>query len=346
MAIDMFDTRTMIQMFQQVMPVKTFLRDTFFNKNVTRSMTEAVDIDVIKGKRRIAPFVHPTVGSKTIERAGFTTNSLKPPLVAPDMITTAEGMLKRAAGENIYGAQSPDQRAAAQLGKDLAEMDDIITRREEVMARDALLDGKLYVTLDDATGASYSATIDFGRNANNTITLSGSDLWDASTSDPLAKMRSWRRQIAQNTGQNANTCILGSTAADAFLNNTTILKQLNLLKVDRGFINPDELPEGVSFLGTVGGVDYYEYNEWYIDPADGVEKPMIPVKGLLLGSRGARTDTLYGCICDPVRGSYALNRVPFSWTQDKPSARFVSLQSRPMFVPTQVDAFIKATVLA
>lgn len=346
MAIDLFDTRTMIEMFSQVPRPKTFLRDTFFNRNVVRFDTEAVDIDVIKGKRRVAPFVHPTVGSKTVERAGFSTNSLKPPLVAPDMITTAEGMLKRAAGENIYNAQSPDQRAAAQLGKDLVEMDDIITRREELMARDALLDGKLYVSMDDASGASYSATIDFGRNANNSITLSGTDLWDNASSDPLSKMRSWRRQIAQNTGTNANLCIMGSSAADAFLNNATLLKQLNLLKVDRGLVNPDELPEGVSFLGTVAGVDFYEYNEWYLDPADDTEKPMIPVKQILLGSRGARTDTLYGCICDPVRGSYALERVPFSWTENKPSQRFVSIQSRPMLVPTQVDAFIKVSVLA
>ena len=346
MAIDLFDTRTMINMFQQLPTTRTFFRDTFFARNVTRSMTEAVDIDVIKGKRRVAPYVHPTVGSRTVERPGFTTNSMKPPLVAPDMITTAQDMLKRAAGEAIYGAMSPDERAAAQLGKDLGTMDDLITRREELQARDAILDGKLYVTLDDATGVTYSATIDFGRNANNTVVLSGADLWDATTGDPLQKFRDWRRQIAQNTGLTANICLMGASAADAFIKNAKVLDYLNKFNVNRGVLEPAEVPQGMSFLGRVGGVDCYEYNEWYLDPADDTEKPIIPAKQILMACTEARTDRLYGCICDPVRGSFALDRVPFSWIQNKPSARFVSLSSRPMMVPTQVDAFLKATVLA
>ena len=346
MAIDMFDTRTMIEMFQQLPPTRTFFRDTFFNKNTTNSLTENVDIDIVKGKRRVAPFVHPTVGSRTVERPGYSTNTMKPPLVAPDMITTAQDMLKRAAGENIYGAMSPDQRAAAQLGKDLATMDDLITRREELMARDAIMDGKLYVTLDDATGATYSATIDFGRNANNTVVLSGADLWDAATSDPLQKFRDWRRLMAQNTGLTANICLMGQSAADAFIKNTKVLDYLNKINVNRGVLEPAEVPQGMSFLGHIGGVDCYEYNEWYLDPADDTEKPIIPAKQILMACTEARTDRLYGCICDPVRGSFALNRVPISWVQNKPSARFVAVQSRPMMVPTQVDAFLKATVLS
>ena len=346
MAIDMFDTRIMIEMFQQLSSTRTFFRDTFFNKNMTNSLTENVDIDIVKGKRRVAPFVHPTVGSRTVERPGYSTNTMKPPLVAPDMITTVQDMLKRAAGENIYGAMSPDQRAAAQLGKDLATMDDLITRREELMARDAILDGKLYVTLDDATGASYSATIDFGRNANNTVVLSGADLWDAATSDPLQKFRDWRRLMAQNTGLTANVCLMGQSAADAFIKNTKVNDYLNKINVNRGVLEPAEVPQGMSFLGHIGGVDCYEYNEWYLDPADDTEKPIIPAKQILMACTEARTDRLYGCICDPVRGSFALNRVPISWVQNKPSARFVAVQSRPMMVPTQVDAFLKATVLS
>lgn len=59
------------------------------------------------------------------------------------MVTTAEDMLKRSPGEDIYGAKSPNQRAAEQLTKDMIEMDDMITRREESMCAQALFEEKL-----------------------------------------------------------------------------------------------------------------------------------------------------------------------------------------------------------
>ena len=38
----------------------TFFRDTFFT-NVKKSTTERVDIDLVKGDRRMAAFVHPGI---------------------------------------------------------------------------------------------------------------------------------------------------------------------------------------------------------------------------------------------------------------------------------------------
>lgn len=139
MAIDMFTTRTMLAMVEEGQKSNsTWLRDRYFTNRPTFH-TQKIDFDIIgRGGRKIAPFVNPKVGGVVLTREGFRTESYEAPEVSPMRVTTAEDMLKRLPGETIYSAKSPTQRAAEILGKDLSDLDDIITRREEVMCAEAL----------------------------------------------------------------------------------------------------------------------------------------------------------------------------------------------------------------
>lgn len=78
-------------------------------------------------------------------------------------------------GENIYSQRTPDERGAAKLVSDLKMLDDMITRREEVMCAEVIFNGEVEVKGD---GVDY--IIDF--NHTNREALSGADLWSASTS--------------------------------------------------------------------------------------------------------------------------------------------------------------------
>lgn len=340
MAIDMFDTRTMIEMLAAMKPARTFLKETFFGGDPVTFDTEYVDIDIIKGKRRMAPFVSPNVGSKTIERQGYQTNTYKPVLVAPDTITTAQDLLKRAPGEYVYGTMSPDERAAQQLGRDMAELDNLITRREEWMCAQALFNGQIHMV-----GEGVDETVDFGLTHNEV--LAAGSRWNEDTSDPLANLRAWRRAIIQDSGVSPDTVVMGSDAIDAFISHAKVKDALDNRRVDLGQINPQALPNGVTYYGFIRdvGVDIYGYDEWYLDDA-GQEQPMVPTKKVLMGSKNARTDFLYGAVVDAARGTFALPRVPKSWVQEKPSARFIQIASRPMPVPVQIDAFYVAQVVA
>ena len=58
--MDIFDTRTMLEAVEQMPSARRFLLNTFFNGgNPVTFATKTVDIDIIKGKRKMAPFVHP-----------------------------------------------------------------------------------------------------------------------------------------------------------------------------------------------------------------------------------------------------------------------------------------------
>lgn len=62
----------------------------------------------------MAAFVHPRKGGKVLASAGYETLSYKPPLINPYDVTTADQLMNRLPGEEMYSGMTPAQRAAQQ----------------------------------------------------------------------------------------------------------------------------------------------------------------------------------------------------------------------------------------
>ena len=343
--ISIFDLRTMLAALEELRTPNTFLLRKFFTAQ-RECPTKAVDIDIVKGKRRVAAYVNRRSQGQTVDRLGYRTDTYEPPYLKPKMITTVEDLFKRQPGEVVYsGNMSPQQRASIQLGKDLAELDSIITRSEELQAKQALFDGK--VEVHDIEGHDIVDDIDFQRSGSHTIdlTATGEVSWDESGALPLEDIRTWRRLNLQDSGVSSDICIMGSDAVDEFLQNEDVRKKLDNNRMNFGQIIMEAQELGVTFVGHIEGVDYYAYDEWYIDPSTGVEGAMVPAKKILLGSTRARCERVYGAIDDVDNGVFAVARYPKTWTENDPSSRILQLHSAPLCVPVQVDAFVVATVL-
>ena len=80
--VNIYTPRYLAEVVRQAPPVHTFFRDTFFT-NVKNFTTERVDIDLVKGDRRMAAFVHPRIGGKVLKSSGYKTENYAPPLVNP-----------------------------------------------------------------------------------------------------------------------------------------------------------------------------------------------------------------------------------------------------------------------
>ena len=347
MAIDLFATRTMLPAVEQMLRPKMFLLDLFF-PGARTFPTETVDVDIVKGKRRMAPFVAPIVEGKVVTRRGYTTSTFKPPYVKPKFPTTAQQLLNRTPGETLYtGQKSPQQRASEQLGKDLAELDEMITRREEWMAAQALNSGTIVVS-----GDGVETAVDFGMAGTHKITLTGEDLWsDTVNSNPIADLTTWALLCAKDAGVVPNTVVLGTDACQKFLDHPKVQKILDLKDANLIRINPRELPEGASYVGTITApnlnVDVFTYAEWYVDDND-TEQPMVPVDKCWMGSTRTANTRLYGAIQDLAAiesGLIEATRYPKSWVEQDPSLRFLMLQSAPLVGFLQPDAFISAKVI-
>lgn len=338
MSIDIFSTRTMLDSLHQMKLAKTFLLWLFF-KAIETSDKEAVDIDIVKGKRKMAPFVRPTDEGIVLEKEGFNTNSIRPPYLKPKRPTTAAELLKRHPGETIYeGNKTPQQKAQEVLGKDLMELTESITRRKEWMAAQLLNTGKVAIV-----GEGLNAEVDFLMSADHKITLTGNDLWtDKTNSTPLENLRTWKRKAAQDSGIVPNAAVFGAAVLDAFLAHTEVKSQLNTRRIDLGQIKPEDIPQGATYQGFIEGLDIFTYDEWYIDDA-GDEQPMVPVDKIFLGSTMARTSQLHGAIQDldaMDQGMFAVPHYPKSWRTKDPSIQWLLVQSAPIVCMHQVDAFM------
>lgn len=346
MAIDMFERRTMLAALESLPPKRTFLKDLFFN-NVVTSNTEKIDVDIYKGNQKMAAFVSPKIGSITVKKDGWKTETYTPPLIGLDDITTAEDLITRSIGENVYSLKSPQERAAEMLLRDMARLDTMIEIREEWMCAKALFTGAV-----DVSGEGVSQNIDFGMSNTHKITLGTGAKWTDSGVNPLSDIATWRTLIAKDSFLSADICIMGATAAKAFLNNAEVQKLLDIRNIDLGIIKPQELPSGAKYIGSdrLSGVDYYTYEGFYVDPTTGLQTPFVPDGQVLLASKAARTSMMYGAVtlADENTKSlltYAEARVPDSWVSKKPAARFIQLNSRPLPVPHDIDGFVVATVV-
>lgn len=344
MPINIYETRTMLAAIEMMMPVRTFLKDTFFS-NVNTFVTEHVDVEYKKGRRKMAPFVSPRVAGKVMDRQGFTTKTFKPASVKPSRVITGDDINKRSFGEGIYSNRTPQRRAAELLAQDLSDLDEAITRREEWMASQILFTGKV-----DIIGEGIDATLDF--DFTNKEVLSGTDLWSDSTSDPINYLKQKRREIIKKSGVNPDQVLMASDVVDTFVNHPKVTDKLNTRRIDLGLIKPEILPNGVTYIGYIAelGCDIYSYDEWYFDEDTQTEKPMVPSGNLMIGSSKARSSMLYGAVTltDERTKKFVTfegSRVPDSWVKKDPAARYLQVHSLPLPVPHEVDSWYVAKVL-
>lgn len=347
--VSIYEPRTMGRIVEKLPPVRTFFRDTFFRREETFN-TETVDVDFVKGTRKVAPFVHRIIGGKTVPNTGYETKTYKPPLVAPDKITTVDDLLKRRPGESLVSGRSPAERAVLKMSDDFRELRDMISRREELMCVQSIFTGKIPII-----GEGLNEVIDFGFT-NTEIISTATKKWSNAGSDPIGDLKRWHKQVQKTGFTNCNACVMADDVATAFVGHEKVQKVLDVRNYNLAVIQPRQLPNGVTYVGTIHelGMDVYTYNEWYLDdwtnPEKPEEKPLVPDGMLAMLSTNANYSMYYGAITlidegtkefKTVEGKY----VPDTWVKRKPARRFLQLQSAPLSVPHDVDSWFTAKVL-
>jgi hypothetical protein len=345
--LNIYRTQTMLAAIQKMMPARTFFKSTFFS-GMTTFVTEEVLLDFRKGKRKMAPFVAPRVGGITMERQGYRTDKYRAPKIAPQRQITIDDLVIRGIGENIFSQRTPAERQTELLGRDLAELDDMITRREEWMIRELLFTGKITMKgyVDYNNKSFIEETLDY--QVTNKETLAGASAWSANTSKKLADLKRWRLEVIQKSGRAPTMVIMGQDAADAFLSDSDVadkLKQFNGRILE---VNPVVQDDALTYIGRIHdlGLDIYTYDEWFLDD-DGNEYPMVPPNQVLL-ARPNMGEMLYGAVTQMDNGqfyTYEGARIPKSWSDDENEQRMIRLSSRPVPKPEDVDDWFVATVL-
>ena len=345
--VNIYSPRYLAEVVRQAPPVHTYFRDTFFT-NIKTFATERVDIDLVKGDRRMAAFVHPRVGGKVLKANGYTTQSYKPPLVNPYDVTTADQLMTRLPGEDLYSVMTPAQRAARKLMEEYATLNDATTRREEWMAVQAIVTGQIPVV-----GEGVNEVIDFG--FTNKVTLEGDNVWGGSKAKILGNLGDWVDKVLHGGFANVDTLIMGKTAKKLFFDDAKVQKMLDNRRMNMGEIAPRDLPNGVRYLGhlTDPSLDLYTYGEVYYDdwtgPAAPATKALIPDNAVILISSKPNYMMAYGA-CTYIEDANGLwvtaqtSRLLRSYVEHHPDRRMVELQAHPLPIPDKVDSWLVATV--
>jgi hypothetical protein len=224
----------------------------------------------------------------------------------------------------------------------------MIARREEWMCVQSMMEGKIPVI---GEGVNYE--IDFGFTNKSSVAT----LWGKEGATPHADLQTAVLACKQKGYRTPDICIMERSAYNAFIkackNDEYFKNQKDIFDVLT--VKPERRSDAVTFVGRLRDpdLDIYVYDEWYIDdwtdPEHPVEKSLMPKGKVLLASTSARYSLYYGLMMftDPNTGNFRQvvgTRAADSWISKDPDARFLSLNSRPLPVPHEVDSWYVLTV--
>lgn len=330
MAYDIFGRRELSRVINQMKPPGNFFRERFFRGPVETHDTAAIDIDIYKGTRKVAPYTRATNKSTPLARTPFQTGSFKIPYIKLNRtLAAAEVFLNRPIGEHIYSDKTPAELAAEQVAKDLFDIEEAIARAEELQAAQAIVQAKVVIK-----GFDVDAEIVLGRDP--ALAFTAPTLWSAAA-DVHAQLREWAALVYSKSGIAPDTILMGATAANAFFANAGVRELLDNRRFAAGQVNTQVKYSAARAYGDFAGFDIWEYFDLYLDDADNTEKLMIPTDSIVLASSNMQTTAHYGAIQD-FGSMVAVKRFAKSIVEEDPSARVLIVQSAPAYINHTPDA--------
>lgn len=340
-----YEPRTLLEPFLDGPLVHTFLRDTFFGGR-EYPPTNMVEFDFRRGRRKMAPFVAPLVGGKVMERQGYETRFFRAPRIAPVRALRIPDLEPRLPGETIYSGRTAADRAAELLAEDSIFLDEAITRREEWMCRQVLINGSITVTAENGY-TNLISFLEFGlppANANNHYVVTNK--WDGTpaSADPLADLEAARLATIKDSGISPNVALFGNTAKQAFISNPNVKTYLDNRRYELGSIAPVIQSDAVVRFGMVPGMELYAYSEYFEDDA-GTLFPMLPDPLVILLSTNVQNKIVYGAFTqlEDVKSkrfqTYQTARIPLVYGDEEDGALFYRLTSCPLPMPADILGF-------
>jgi hypothetical protein len=149
---------------------------------------------------------------------------------------------------------------------------------------------------------AFQPVIDFGRAASLTVTLAGAAKWGQAGVSPSADIDKWAHEILKQSGGVATDIIFTTTAWTNFILDEVVKTAIwypnnggqgNAINVG------SQITRGAVYKGRWGNYDLWVYNDWYIDPDDNQEYPMITDGTVIMSGPDLMGTRAFGLIVDP-----------------------------------------------
>ncbi len=357
--MDIYSTIYMLAAIEELPLEQTFFRDRYFKTDEMTDIfnTSKVLADYREGSRRKAPFVLPRIGSLPVGREGFSTFELEPAYIGVSMPLTLDQLQKRGFGESIMSRMTPEDRARQMQIRDMAELSAMISRTEEYMACQVMLNNGIIMRHQtDNKGAYDDVPCYFYEGSVNPAEFRPAAVWKHSTIDTkgIVTVGNWYEDIYQMTcklkrrGLPATDLLASGDVGMFLMEDPWVLKMLDNRRVEMGRIDPKELTPYVTHLGAFNFkgrmLDIFISDGTYEDE-NGTDKPYLEDGSAIITAPDCGK-CLYGAITQMERDeqlhTYAGKRVPKHTADVKHNLRETQVAASPLMVPKRKDPWVSA----
>lgn len=348
--INIFNTYYMVGMVEEIVPPALFFRNRYFPSGPADVFAaDKVLVEYRDGDRRLAPFVMPRAGDIPVGRQGYEVWEFSPPSILPSRILTLDDLQQRGFGEALYSNTTQAERARILQLQDLTDLDARISRREEWMCAQTMINNKCDMVhyIDNTTVGETRTICFYDTSTGNPATYIVDDEWDDTGGDFWGDVSAMCDTLADR-GLPVSDLVVGSAVANFILNDETAAKRLDNRRMEFGTIAPRIDAPGVAWLGRLNfngyELDIFSVRESYVDES-GRTQAYFPAKSAMVTAPNCG-HLMYAAISqieeDGEFYTFANRRVPkFVVDRDK-DIRKLRLGSRPIAAPVQKAPWIYA----
>ena len=360
MPISIYDTYYMLGAVEEIPLEHTFFRNRYFPTNNELDIfgTSRVLADYREKSQKKAPFVLPRIGSIPGTRDGFSTYDLEPANISVSMPLTLDQLNGRGFGESLMSNRTPSERARRMQIQDLAELSSRISRTEELLAVQTILDnGAIMQHRTDRADVYQNIGVHFYDGNSNPALFTPNNAWTHSTYDSTTNSwtpGSWYADLCAmikfltSHGRPVTELVMASDVGDFLMEDGWVLDMLDNRRVEMGRIEPSVLTEDVYQIGSFnfkGMVLPLLVSTGTYEDDQGEDTPFMPL-GTVIAISSNCGRGLYGAVTqmedDQEFHTFAGMRVPQTIVTKRPPSRETQLTARPLFVPKRSNPWCVA----
>lgn len=352
--MDIYSTYYMLAAVKELPPEHTFFKRRYFPTNETMDVfgTTKVLADYKEGSQRRAPFVLPRIGSVSIAREGFSTYELEPGNISISKPLTVDHLKNRGFGESLMSGLTPADRERMLLIGDLADLSARISRTEEWLAVQTMLNNGCTMRHQTEVKDVYEdIPVKFYDGEDNPALFTPAAKWTHGAAD---KPGNWYADVCTmikmltSRGLPARELLVSSDVGEFLMEDPWILKMLDNRRVELGHVAPTDLTDYVSELGVFnfkGRSLSILVSDGTFEDENGNDTPYIPGGSVIVTAPNCGKG-LYGGVTqlenDGNFHTHAGTRVPQHIFTVKPPVKETQLTAKPLFVPARKSPWTTA----
>lgn len=350
-----YDTLYMLAAIEELAPEPTFFKRRYFPTDMAMDVfgTSKVLADYKEGNRKAAPFVLPRVGPLPVGRSGFSTYELEPGNISISKPLTIDQLTQRGFGESIMTTITPEERARRFLMGDLSDLSARVSRTEERLACDVMLNnGCIMRHQTDNPEVYEDVQVQFYDGENNPALFTPAAGWEHGKDEHTPGNWYWdviqMIKMLTRRGKPATELLVSNDVGNFLMEDPWIQYMMDNRRADYGAINPQELTEYVITLGrfNFGGRKLeILVNDGTFEDHTGKDTPFLEEESAIVTAPNCGKG-LYGAVTqkemDNKWHTHAGTRVPNYVSTVVPPADETIVSSRPLLVPKTVSPWTAA----